>query len=330
MTSNTCGNGVPAPSRCPLDTQSIDAPLTSSSIFLVITVQDNPAALNQVCETLNGVDDLVKTVGFRDMDAKLSCVVGLGSGLWDRVSPQTKPKELKPFTPIQGAKHNAPSTPGDVLFHIRASRLDMCFELERLLLVKMGAGNFTVVDEVQGFRYFDARDLLGFIDGTANPVGGDMAEATLVADEDPQFCGGSYVVVQKYLHDLAGWSELKTEMQETIIGRTKFDNVELDDDDAPRKSHKTLCTITDEQGEELDILRDNMPFGRAGEGEFGTYFIGYSRRLWVIEKMLQRMFVGEPAGAYDRILDFSTAKTGVTFFAPTRTMLEAITDFAAQ
>jgi putative iron-dependent peroxidase len=132
------------------------------------------------------------------------------------------------------------------------------------------------------------------------------------------------VVVQKYLHDMAGWAALSTEEQEAIIGRTKIDNIEIDDDAAPRKSHKSLATIEDDDGGELDILRDNMPFGRAGAGEFGTYFIGYSGRVWVIEQMLHRMFVGVPPGSYDRLLDFSTAITGTTFFVPTAAMLEAL------
>src|SRR6185312_2366381 len=153
----------------------------------------------------------------------------------------------------------------------------------------------------------------------------ELPDAALItADADPAFAGGSYVVVQKYVHDMAAWAALSTEEQEAIMGRTKIDNVELDDDDEPRKSHKSLATIEDGDGGELAILRDNMPFGRPGHGEFGTYFIGYSGRLWVIEKMLQRMFVGEPVGSHDRILDFSTATTGTTFFAPTRDLLEAL------
>ena len=213
--------------------------------------------------------------------------------------------------------HTAPSTPGDLLFHLRAEREDMTFELERQLLDVIGDAA-RVVDETVGFRYFDARDLLGFVDGTANPTGAELPDAALIgADADPDFAGGSYVVVQKYLHDMAGWAALSTEEQEAIIGRTKLDNVELDDDDAPRKSHKSLATIEDAAGGELAILRDNMPFGRPGAGEFGTYFIGYAGRLWVIEQMLERMFVGAPAGAYDRLLDFSTAITGTTFFVPT-------------
>jgi putative iron-dependent peroxidase len=124
------------------------------------------------------------------------------------------------------------------------------------------------------------------------------------------------------------WGRVPTPLQEEIIGRTKIDNIEIDDDDAPRKSHKSLATIVDADGNEHDILRDNMPFGRPGRQEFGTYFIGYCRYLWVIEKMLERMFVGDPPGAYDRLLDFSTPQTGATFFAPARSTLQALAQAA--
>src|SRR6185295_14757923 len=220
----------------------------------------------------------------------------------------------------------AVSTPGDLLFHLRAEREDMTFELERQLLDVLGDAA-TVVDETTGFRYFDARDLLGFVDGTANPTGAELPDAALIgADEDAEFAGGSYVVVQKYVHDMTAWAALSTEEQEAIMGRTKVDNIELDDDAAPRKSHKSLATIEDGAGGELAILRDNMPFGRQGAGEFGTYFIGYSGRLWVTEQMIERMFVGVPPGAYDRLLDFSTAMTGSTFFVPTAGMLEDLAE----
>ena len=311
--------------RVPIDAQSIEAPLSQAAIFLVVGVREGTESLATVRDTLGGLDDLVKTVGFRDLSARLSCIAAIGSDLWDRLGASNKPRELKPFAAIDGKPHSAPATPGDILFHIRAERPDICFEFERLLLQALGAA-VSMIDEVSGFRYFDARDLLGFVDGTANPAGNDIGAAALVGDEDPDFAGGSYVVVQKYLHDLAAWGKTPTPLQEEIIGRTKIDNVELDDDAAPRKSHKTLATIVDEDGKEHDILRDNMPFGRPGHGEFGTYFIGYTRHVWVIEKMLERMFVGEPSGAYDRILDFSVAHTGTTFFAPSRSALARLAD----
>jgi porphyrinogen peroxidase len=316
--------------RVPIDAQSVEAPLSRSAVFLVMAAGGRDADLAHLREVLGAVGDLVKNVGFRDLGGRLSCVVGIGSALWDRLSPGQRPVDLRPFTRIEGPVHVAPSTPGDLLFHLRAEREDMTFELERQLLDLIDDAT-QVVDETTGFRYFDARDLLGFVDGTANPAGAELPEAALIgADADPDFTGGSYVVVQKYLHDMARWAALSTEEQEAIIGRTKVDNIEIDDDAAPRKSHKTLTTIEDETGGELAILRDNMPFGRPGAGEFGTYFIGYASRLWVIERMLERMFVGVPPGSYDRLLDFSTAITGTTFFVPTAGMLQALAEPPSQ
>jgi porphyrinogen peroxidase len=311
--------------RVPIEPQSVDAPLSRAAVFLVVTVGDTPAAVEAVKDVLGDLAGLVKTVGFRDLNAHLSCNVAIGADLWPRLTDVAPPRELHPFREVRGPAHTAVSTPGDLLFHIRAERGDFTFEFERLLLSALGDA-VTVVDEVTGFRYFDSRDLLGFVDGTANPTGSEMGAAAIVGDEDPVHAGGSYVVVQKYLHDLTAWNALSVSDQEAVIGRTKVENIELDDVEDGRKAHKTLATITGEDGVEHDILRDNMPFGRPGQAEFGTYFIGYSRELWVIERMLERMFVGDPAGGYDRILDFSTAVTGTSFFAPTRGFLEALAD----
>lgn len=314
--------GQPEMERVPIEPQSVDAPLTRSAIFLVLGVADGDDAIGTVRGVLADIDGLVKTVGFRDLRARLSCTVGIGSQVWTALTGREQPLELHPFREIAGVTHTAIATPGDLLFHIRSDRQDLCFELERLLLESLGAA-VAVVDEVSGFRYFDSRDLLGFVDGTANPVGPGLPAATLVGEEDAAFAGGSYVVVQKYLHPLSAWQSLTTEQQEAIIGRRKADGLELDDAVTGQKSHKTLATITDDAGEH-DILRDNMPFGRPGSAEFGTYFIGYSRHLWVIERMLERMFIGDPPGTHDRLLDFSTAHTGSTYFVPPATLLRAL------
>lgn len=173
--------------------QSVDSLLTRSAIFLVVVVNDDAVALGAVRGALAGLPDLVKTVGFRDAGAELSCTAGIGSRIWTELTGREQPAELRPFREIAGARHTAVSTPGDLLFHIRAEREDFCFEFERLLLKELGSA-VTVVDEVFGFRYFDSRDLLGFVDGTANPVGPDLPDSTLVAEEDSEFAGGSYVV----------------------------------------------------------------------------------------------------------------------------------------
>ena len=248
----------------------------------------------------------------------------IGADAWDRISPGHRPRQLRRFPRIDAGKHVAPSTPGDLLLHVRAERADLCFELVRVVMNAFG-DSVTVVDETAAFRYFDARDLLGFVDGTANPVGAEATEAALIGDEDPDFAGGSYVVVQKYLHDLTTWASYGADLQSEIIGRDKADNVERPDAETGQKAHKTLATV-EVGGVERAILRDNMPFGRAGSGEFGTYFIGYAGNVTVTLTMLRRMFLGDPLGLYDRILDVSTAKTGTLFFAPSAEQLAALAD----
>ncbi|HLH25778.1 MAG TPA: Dyp-type peroxidase [Chloroflexota bacterium] len=308
--------------RVPIEPQSVDAPLSRAAVFLVVTIAPGDEALARARAVIADIGSLVRAVGFRHLDGHLSCNVGIGSNAWDRLGQAKRPAQLREFSEVRGAAHTAVATPGDLLFHIRAERSDMCFELERLLLNALGS-SITVVDEVQGFRYFDDRDLLGFVDGTANPTGNALYQAALIGDEDPDFAGGTYVVVQKYLHNLTAWGALSVEEQEHIIGRTKLDDVELADAGG-RKSHRSLTTIVDAQGIEHDILRDNMPFGRPGQAEFGTYFIGYSRDLSLIEHMIRNMFVGDPIGEYDRILDFSTAVTGTSFFLPSHDLLKSL------
>lgn len=181
----------------------------------------------------------------------------------------------------------------------------------------------SIVDEVHGFRYFDARDLLGFVDGTENPTGQAATEDLFIGAENAKYAGGSYVIVQKYLHDLAAWNALSTEEQERIIGRAKLSDIETDDAEKAPYAHNVLTSI-EKDGKEIKILRDNMPFGRAG-GEFGTYFIGYSRSPETIEQMLENMFIGKPPGNYDRLLDFSRPVTGSLFFVPSATFLDNVT-----
>jgi putative iron-dependent peroxidase len=292
--------------------QPVLAPLTPAAIFLVATIDEGGEAA--VHDALPDISGLVKAIGFRDPAKRLSVVTSIGSDAWDRLFSGPRPVELHSFIELDGPRHHAPSTPGDLLFHIRAESMDFCFELATKLVEAFGA--ITVVDETHGFRFFDNRDLLGFVDGTENPDGPLADSATQIGDEDPDFAGGCYVHVQKYVHDMDSWNSISTEEQERVIGRTKLDDIELDDDVKPANSHVALNVIEDEDGNELKIVRHNMPFGEIGKGEFGTYFIGYSRTAAVTERMLSNMFIGDPPGNTDRVLDFSTAVTGTMFFTP--------------
>jgi putative iron-dependent peroxidase len=295
------------------ESQDVLSPLTEAAIILVLSAP--PGGEEAVRGFLADLSGLTRSVGFRVPEAELTCVVGIGSELWDRLFGPPRPKGLHPFREIRGSRHTAVSTPGDLLVHLRAHRLDLCFELAQHVTERLGSAA-TVVDEIHGFRSFDDRDLLGFVDGTENPSGAAARVAGIIGKDDPAFAGGSYVVVQKYVHDLTTWDALPVEDQELAVGRTKLNDLELSDEAKPSNSHVALNTIVDESGVEHQILRYNMPFGRVGTREFGTYFIGYTASVEVIEEMLTNMFVGKPPGNYDRLLDFSTAVTGCLFFVP--------------
>jgi porphyrinogen peroxidase len=302
--------------------QLVAAPLSPAAIFLVVTVNPGPEAETAIRSLCADVANLLRAVGFRDLGGRLSCIMSFGSAVWDRLFGEPRPAELHPFREFRAGARLAIATPGDILFHIRGQRMDLCFELASQMMNRIGE-HVAAADEVHGFSFFDQRDLLGFVDGTENPDGQAALEAVFVGGEDPAFNGGSYVIVQKYLHDLDAWNALPTETQERIIGRTKLTNIELDEAVKPSFAHNELTKVV-ENGEEIKIVRDNMPFGEVGKGDFGTYFIGYSRSPRTIEQMLENMFIGKPPGNYDRILDFSNAVTGNLFFAPTATFLENV------
>ncbi|MFE4518284.1 Dyp-type peroxidase [Kitasatospora sp. NPDC056783] len=304
--------------------QAVLSPLTDAAVFLVLTVE--PGREAAVRELLPDLAGLRRSVGFRAPGGGLTCVTGIGSDLWDRLFDGPRPASLHPFREVTGPRHRAPATPGDLLLHLRAERMDLCFELAAQLTERL-AGAATVVDSVQGFDYFDGRDLIGFVDGTENPEGRAAERAALIGAEDPEFTGGSYVVVQRYVHDMDKWNALSVEQQEAVVGRTKLTDIELADDVKPADSHVALTGLTGPNGEERKILRRNMPYGTFGSaghgGEAGTYFIGYAADPGVTEEMLRNMFVGNPPGTTDRLLDFSTAVTGGLFFAPTADFLDA-------
>lgn len=302
--------------------QTVILPQSKDAIFLTIALKEG--AEKQALEVITGLQGLVNGVGFRWPAAQLSAVVGIGAELWDRMFDTPKPEGLHPFRELQGAKHHAPSTPGDLFFHIRADEYDVAFELARRINVVLD-GAVAEYDEVHAFQYQDFRDPLGFVDGTESPRGQAGIETALISEGE--WAGGSYIVAQKYIHNLKDWDALPVEEQEKVIGRTKHDDIELREDVKPVNSHVAVNSVKDEDGESLEIVRNNLTFGDA-LGNQGTYFMSYAKDVRITELMLRRMFIGEPEGNYDRILDFSEALTGVNFFAPPASFLENAAEHA--
>lgn len=306
-------------------------PVTESpgrtAIFISLNIVNTPEAEATVRDFCTDFPALIRSMTIRDPAQSFRGIIGFGSAAWDRLFAEPRPKHLHPFRAIKGQQHTAPSTSADLLFHLRADTLDLCFEFARQIMVKLG-DTVTQQDEVHGFRAFDARSMIGFVDGTENPVGNEAVEFAVVGDDDPDFKGGSYVIVQRYVHDLARWNSLPVEEQERAIGRRKFDDLELSDDEKPTNAHNVLTNITDKEGNELKIVRDNLPYGNASSGVYGTYFIGYARDPAITEKMLANMFLGDPIGNHDRLLDFSTALTGSLFFVPSYELLDTLAERA--
>lgn len=303
----------------PVQPQPVVTPLSAAALFLVLTIDEGGE--DAVRDFLEGVTGIARAVDFRSAGIGLNLVTGIGAQAWDRLFATPRPAHLHVLEELHGNKHHMPSTPGDLLFHIRGAQQNVCFEAARQIMNNL-EGAVTVVDEVYGFQSFGRRNLLGFMDGTENPTGIEAFGAALVGEDEPDFTGGSYAVVQKYLHDITAWEGISTEEQERVMGRTKIDDIEMSDDVKPTNSHIALNVVENEQGEEQDILRANMPFGSFKDGEMGTYFIGYTADPTVTERMLENMFIGDPPGNYDRLLDFSTAVTGGLFFAPSTKFLD--------
>lgn len=294
-----------------------------SALFVTLVVgpgEDDAARVREVCAA---VPTLVRSVGHRDESAALSCIVGIGADAWERLAPgHPRPAQLHPFQELRDGPRVAPSTPGDVLLHIRAERTDFCHELARVIAIQLG-GAATIADETAAFAYMDNRDLIGFVDGTENPAPEERAQFVLVGDEDAPNAGGSYVTTQRYVTDFARWNACTTEEQEGAIGRTKADDIELDDATCPPSAHKARTTIV-RDGVEQKILRQNRAWGTMSAS--GTYFVAYARDLSVTEEMLRRMYVADEDGVYDRLVDFTTPVTGTNFFAPSLDVLESLAD----
>ncbi|MBL0913311.1 MAG: Dyp-type peroxidase [Bacteroidia bacterium] len=252
-------------------------------------------------------------------DAKASCVLGIGHDAWLKLDlPRPLPRELKTFEPIIGSRHTAVATEGDLHFHVRADEKSLAYDMSAAISGMMKEVADCVV-EVQGFRYWDSRSVLGFVDGTENPHGAAREYFAVIDGQDERYKGGSYLFVQKYMHDLDAWNALPVEEQEKVFGRTKEKDIEMADEVKPKNSHTALANI----GDDKKVVRDNMPFGSVSGNEMGTYFICYASTFSTVQEMLTNMFIGNPEGNYDRVLDFSTTKTGTLFFVPSLDMLDA-------
>jgi putative iron-dependent peroxidase len=292
-------------------------PSSPHARFLVINLKDLPLdGLKQQVQALEAARERLQV---QHPDAGLVSTIAFGPALW-LVLRNRGPKELRPLSPLKG-KFTMPATGGDVFLHIRSQRADLCFALLQAFIQPI-VDEVEVLEDEAGFRYLDSRDVTGFIDGSENPRDDEeRAEAALIGSEDNTYAGGSYVFVQRYVHQLEKWQRLKVDTQEQVVGRTKLESIELDDAVKPENSH-VARTVIEEDGEELPILRLGLPYG--GAKEAGLFFLAYTRSPRIIDKMLARMFGTTDDGISDRLLSFVTPVSGAYFFAPAQELLETV------
>lgn len=309
MNENLFGGNIP---------QDVTERPGENAIFIVYGLKQSVDTIEKVKDVCANFSAMIRSMRNRFPNMQFSSTIGFGADAWGRLFPhEGRPKELNTFQEIKGNKSIAVSTPGDMLLHIRAKQMGLCFEFASIIDEKL-KGVAESIDETHGFRYMDGKSIIGFVDGTESPgVDENPYHFAVVGDEDPEFAGGSYVFVQKYIHDMVAWNSLAVEEQEKVIGRRKFNDVELSDDEKPKNAHNAVANV----GDDLKIVRANMPFANTSKGEYGTYFIGYASTFATTRKMLESMFIGNPPGNTDRLLDFSTPITGTLFYAPSYDLL---------
>jgi putative iron-dependent peroxidase len=271
-----------------------------------------PEAAATVRKVAAGLPELTTIMAQRLGEPALASALGIGAGVWERLCGPDRPALLAPFEPLAENGRVAPATPADLFLHIHSGRLDANLALARAVRCGLEA-SVVVVEEIHGFTTQGNRDLTGFVDGTENPKGAERAGVALVGEEDAAFAGGSYVMIQRYIHDLKLWEALAVAEQEKTIGRTKETNEELEDAVKPPFSH-TARVVIEENGEELEIVRHSLPYGTTSEN--GLYFVAYTHTPERFRRMLTRMITSDDDGHHDRLLDFTHAVTGAAFFVP--------------
>lgn len=290
--------------------------------FTVLELKREDQAKEQAAieEFVDRYQAIIRSLRIRDNKGNLKASLGFSNAAWDYLFPNApKPKELETYQTISGDKYSMPATKGDIFLHIRANDEAVVYEMisQCMLFLK---DYTTVVDETKGFRYFEGRAIIGFIDGTEAPQVEDAADYAIVGDEDPFFENGSYAFAQKWRHHMDIWNKLTTEDQEKAVGRKKFSDLELSDKEKFKNAHN-VTSQAKINGVEQKIVRMNVPYSDPASGITGTYFIGYSRHWTVTKKMLENM-----VEKHDYLLSFSDILSGQLFFIPSRPLLDKIAD----
>ena len=241
----------------------------------------------------------------------LRMTIAFGADFWQSLNHTQEGRELKNF-PAYG-NGLAVATQHDLLIHIQSLSAMSNIALMQNVLSAFG-DSITVRSEEYGYRLHEARGLDGFVDGTENPH--DLADIQRIGviDNTQPDAGGSYVLLQKYQHNLSQWQSYSLAQQEESVGRSKIDNIEFSREERHIRSHLSRTNLKENSGS-LKIVRRSLPYGKA-EGECGLMFCAYCHTLYNLEKQLQTMF-GDVDGQTDFLIErLSKTLSGAYYFAP--------------
>lgn len=291
---------------------------TSHAEYLTLILKNN-ITTDKVSDAISAIANVQKSISQKDDTCELTITTGFSANAWQILFPNNEfPKGLKPFEEMKNDDRHFPSTAGDIFFMVKSSRMDLNYQAAKYLL-HFFENIATPIEDIQGFKYLDDRDLIDFVDGTENPQGDLRYNSILVADGT--YKGGSFLTIQKYIDKQAKWDALSTEEQEHAIGRTKMDDIEIADDKKKPYAHNVKGKLIID-GEEIKMLRQNRPFGNAME--HGTMFVGFIANPDNMVATLKQMITADENGNYDKLLDFVIAKTGTNYFVPPQGFLDEI------
>ncbi|WP_028022473.1 Dyp-type peroxidase [Enterovibrio calviensis] len=293
---------------------------TTHAEFLTFVLKDQWLTVDDINDALSQLPGIQKSIRQKDPSANISVTIGFSANAWPLLFPDLSlPAELHVFPEMTDGARHFPSTAGDIFLMVKSERKDLNFQIAKYS-AKALSGVADLTEDIQGYKYLDNRDMIDFVDGTENPIDEERLESVLVDDENDTYRGGSYLVVQRYIDRQSLWDDQPTEHQEKVVGRTKMDDIELDDEEKPVWAHNNKSKV-EIDGEEVKMYRQNRPYGNAIE--HGTMFVGFSKTPSIIETSLTQMINADENGDYDRLLDFVEAKTGASYFVPSQSFIDA-------
>ncbi|MGW4399458.1 iron uptake transporter deferrochelatase/peroxidase subunit [Amycolatopsis nivea] len=254
----------------------------------------------------------------------LTVTVSFGASLFDRVGlAARKPKKLTPMKIFPDDAPEAAWMHGDLLIQLCANNPDTVHHALRDL-TRHTRGAMQLRWKMHGYNppprpSGAGRNLLGFKDGTANPVGGEASGLVWVDDPaEPAWArGGSYQVVRLIRMLVEFWDRVSINEQEKMFGRRRDSgapldgNAETDDPNyaadpqgavIPLTSHirkaNPRTPTTDNQRLVRRSYNYDLGVDTNGELQTGHVFVCYQQDVRRQFETVQQRLAGEPLVDY--------------------------------